>query len=77
MLSDLSLIDFWIKIGDSSFNWHASSYCCTITWEYYSSHCELQAKWLQIYLIVIKRIASLSQCKLRGNKFTSLKKTTP
>ena len=28
--SDLSLIDFCIKIGDSSLSWHATSYYCKI-----------------------------------------------
>ena len=66
ILSNWLLIDFLIRIGNSSFNWLATSYYCTIISEYHSSHCELLAKELQMYLIVSQRIASLSQGKLRG-----------
>ena len=67
ILSNLLLIDFRIKIGNSSFNWHATPYYCTIILEYHFNHLEFRAKEFQIYLIVSQRIASLSQGKLRGN----------
>ena len=66
IFSNWLLIDFLISIGNSSFNWLATSYYCTIISEYHSSHCELLAKELQMYLIVSQRITSLSQGKLRG-----------
>ena len=63
------LIHFHIKIDESSFNWHATSYICTVVWE-------LPANQLQIYLIASQQIGSLSQCELRGNKLASFEPTT-
>ena len=63
------LIHFHIKIDESSFNWHATSYICTVIWE-------LPTNQLQIYLIASQQIASLSQCELRGNKLAGFEPTT-
>ena len=63
------LIDFHIKIGESGFNWHPTSYSCTVIGRCEPTSFKSISLWANEWLIY-------HSASLRGNKFASFEPTT-
>ena len=63
------LIDFHIKIGESGFNWHPTSYSCTVIGSCEPTSFKSISLWANEWLIY-------HSASLRGNKFASFEPTT-